>query len=78
MEIQNIFLSIIWLSSFLVLCAGALWMLKVILDSVTLLGGMYIGKNAVGPCIEEIGELDLGVNAFSDVMPEKLENRYGQ
>lgn len=74
MEIQNIFLSIIWLSGFLVLCAGTLWMLKVIVDSVTLLGDKNKDKNAAGQFIEETGELDLGVNAFSDVMPEKPEN----
>lgn len=75
MEIQNIFLCIIWLVGFLVLCAGALWMLKVILDSVTLLGDKNKVINAAGPYIEGISELDLGVNAFSDGMTEKSENR---
>jgi hypothetical protein len=39
MEIQNIFLSIIWFSGFLVLCTGALWMLKAIWDSITIMRG---------------------------------------
>lgn len=58
MEIQNIFLSIIWLSGFLVLCTGALWMLKVIWESVTFSGNSKGVQNAAESVIEEINEIE--------------------
>jgi hypothetical protein len=66
MEIQNMFLSIIWLGGFLVLCSGALWMLKVIWDSFTAVRGKTGDKKVVESLIEEINDIDVSVNAFSD------------
>ena len=66
MEIQNVFLGIIWLCGFLVLCTGALRMLRAIWDSVTIMRGKTGDKKAVESFIEEFNDIDLSVNAFSD------------
>ena len=71
MEIQNMFLSIIWLCGFLVLCAGAFWMLKAILDSVTIIRGKTSDKKAVETFIEEFNDINLSVNGFSDRIPDE-------
>jgi hypothetical protein len=75
MEIQNMFLNMIWLSGFLVLCTGALWMLKVIWESVTFLGNNNGVQNAAESIIEEINELDLSVNPFSDGIPYETKEQ---
>jgi hypothetical protein len=57
MEIPNMFLSFIWLCGLLVLCTGALWMLKVIWDSVTTLRNKTGDKEVVESLIEEINDI---------------------
>lgn len=73
MEIQNIFLSIIWFCGFLVLCTGALWMLRAIWDSVTIMKGKTGDKKAVESLFEELNDIDISVNAFSDGIPDETE-----
>ena len=60
------FLGFIWLCGFLVLCTGALWMLRAIWDLVTIMRGKTGDKKAVESFIEEFNDIDLSVNAFSD------------
>jgi hypothetical protein len=74
MEIQNMFLSIIWLCGFLVLCAGALWMLRAIWDSITILRGKTGDNKVVESFIEELNDIDVSVNAFSDGIPDETKD----
>jgi hypothetical protein len=74
MEIQNIFLSIIWFCGLLVLCAGALWMLKAIWDSVTVIRDKTGDKKAFESLIEEFDDVDINVRAFSDGISDETED----
>jgi hypothetical protein len=74
MEIQNIFLDTIWLCGFLVLCIGVLWTLKTILDSVVTIWGKTDDKKGAESFIEEINDIDLNINGFSDRVPDENED----
>lgn len=67
-------LIVIWFCGFLVLCTGALWMLKVILDSFTAVRGKTGDKKVVESLIEEINDIDVSVNAFSDKIPDEAKD----
>ena len=64
MDIRNLFLIIIWFFGFLVLCTGALWILKAIWDLLTTERGKTGDRKAVESLFEEINNIDVGVNEF--------------
>jgi hypothetical protein len=76
MEIQNMFLSIIWFCGFLVLCTGALWMLKAMWDSITIMRGKTGDNKVVESFIEELNVIDVSVNEFSDGIPDEKKDKY--